>query len=264
MRKVANKQGRLQGKVALVGGGGRNNGKAIALAFAREGADLVLVARERKAELDEVAHECEKLGSKVLPLLADLSEHEQVEGLVRQGLDHFGHVDVLMSVAGRRAHQDFWEISYEEWHKTFAVNLHSLFYLAKALAPSMMKRGKGGSIVALGGLAAVTSQPQRAHVIASKTGLYGLIKALALELGPYNIRANLIALGVIDNVRANPEWYPERAETAGRYSQKEIAGVALGRVGKPQEVANVAVFLASEESSFVTGDRILCNGGKYM
>src|SRR5690606_18101366 len=145
----------------------RNNGKAIALAFAREGADLILVARERKAELEAVAAECERSGVRVLPLLADLSEHEQVERLVQQGLRHFGHVDVLMSVAGRRAHQDFWQISYEEWHKTFAVNLHSTFYLAKALVPSMIER-RGGSIVALGGMASVTSQPQRAHVIASK------------------------------------------------------------------------------------------------
>jgi 3-oxoacyl-[acyl-carrier protein] reductase len=111
----------LQGKTALVAGAGRNNGKAIALAFAREGADLILIAREKKAELDQVAHDCEKLGVKVLPLLADVSEHEQVNRMVQQGLDHFGKVDVLMSVAGRRAHQDFWQISYEEWHKTFAV-----------------------------------------------------------------------------------------------------------------------------------------------
>lgn len=254
--------GQLEGKTALVAGAGRNNGKAIALAFAREGADLVLLARERKAELEQVADECEKLGAKVLPLLGDVSDHEQVERVVRQGLEHFGKVDVLMSVAGRRAHQDFWEISYEEWHKTFAVNLHSTFYLAKALAPSMMKRGKGGSIVALGGLASITSQPQRAHVVASKTGLYGLIKALALELGPYGIRANLIALATIDNVRANPEWYPERG--GGGYTEADIAGVALRRTGKPQEVANVAVFLASDQSSYVTGDRVLCAGGKYM
>jgi 3-oxoacyl-[acyl-carrier protein] reductase len=252
----------LEGKTALVAGAGRNNGKAIALAFAREGADLILVARERKAELDEVAGECEKLGAKVLPLLCDVSDHDQVNRMVQQGLDHFGHVDVLMSVAGRRAHQDFWEISFEEWHKTFAVNLHSMFYLAKALAPSMMKRGKGGSMVVLGGMASMTSQPQRAHVVASKTGLYGLIKALALELGPYDIRANLIALSTIDNVRANPEWYPDRP--GGGYSDAELAGIPLRRTGKPHEVANVAVFLASDQSSYVTGDRILCAGGKYM
>jgi NAD(P)-dependent dehydrogenase (short-subunit alcohol dehydrogenase family) len=252
----------LTGKVALVAGAGRNNGRAIALAFAREGADLVLIARERKAELDQVADECTKLGAKVLPILADLSEHEQVDALVQQGLDHFGHIDVLASVAGRRAHQDFWQISIEEWHKTFAVNLHSTFYLAKALVPSMMKAGRGGSIVALGGMAAVTAQPQRAHVIASKTGLYGLIKALALELGPYGIRANLIALTSIENVRANPEWYPERKD--GQHGTEELSSIPLKRLGKPQEVANVAVFLASDQSSYVTGDRILVMGGKYM
>jgi NAD(P)-dependent dehydrogenase (short-subunit alcohol dehydrogenase family) len=255
-----NEMKRLEGKTALVAGAGRNNGKAIALAFAREGADLVLLARERKAELDAVAHECETLGVKVLPLLADVSDNEQVENVVHKGLAHFGKLDVLMCVAGRRAHQDFWQISVEEWHKTFAVNLHSAFYLARAVAPSMMQRKKGGSIVALGGMAAVTAQPQRAHVIASKTGLFGLIKALALELGPYDIRANLIALSTIENVRANPEWYPE----GGGYSKEVIESIPLRRAGKPQEVANVAVFLASDQSSYVTGDRILCGGGKYM
>jgi NAD(P)-dependent dehydrogenase (short-subunit alcohol dehydrogenase family) len=253
--------GDLQGKIALVAGAGRNNGKAIALAFAREGADLVLVAREKRQPLDEVAHECERLGAKVLPLLADVSEHEQVSRIARQALDQFGRIDVLMSVAGRRAHQDFWEIGIEEWHKTFAVNLHSLFYLARAIVPSMKER-RSGSIVALGGLASLTAQPQRAHVVASKAGLYGLIRALALELGPYNIRANLIAPGMIENVRANPEWYPERQ--GGTYSDEELAGIPLRRFGKPQEVANVAVFLASDRSSFVTGDRIVCAGGKYI
>jgi 3-oxoacyl-[acyl-carrier protein] reductase len=251
--------GDLQGKVALVGGAGRNNGRAIALAFAREGADLVLVAREKKSSLDEVAHECAKLGVKVLPLLADVSEPGQVSGMVKQALGHFGRIDVLMGVAGRRAHQDFWEISLEEWHKTFAVNLHSLFYLAKAVVPSMMER-KSGSIVALGGLAAMTAQPQRAHVVASKSGLYGLVRALALELGPYNIRANLIALGMIENVRANPEWYGGKSS----YGKEELDSVALKRAGKPEEVAEVAVFLASDRSSFVTGDRVVCAGGRYM
>jgi 3-oxoacyl-[acyl-carrier protein] reductase len=253
--------GQLEGKVALVAGAGRNNGKAIALAFAREGADLILVARERKQQLDEVANECEKSGSKVITLLADLSEYEQVNTVVQRGNEKFGRIDVLMCCTGRRAHQDFWQISYEEWHKTFAVNLHSAFYLARAVVPGMMER-KSGSIVALGGMASVTSQPQRAHVIASKTGLYGLIKALALELGPYNVRANLIALSLIENVRANPEWYPERA--GGSYPASEVADIPLRRMGKPQEVANVAVFLASDQSSFVTGDRVVCCGGKYM
>jgi 3-oxoacyl-[acyl-carrier protein] reductase len=253
--------GQLTGKTALVAGAGRNNGKAISIAFAREGADLILVAREKKDSLTEVVKECEKLGAKVLPIMADVSDHQQVERLVQQGMDRFGQIDVLMCCTGRRAHQDFWEISYEEWDKTFAVNLNSVFYLAKAVVPSMIKR-KSGTIIALGGQASVTSQPQRAHVIASKHGLFGLIKALALELGPYNVRANLIALMTIENVRANPEWYTDGH--GGGYSPEDLAAIPMKRAGKPQEVANVAVFLASEQSSYVTGDRILCGGGKYM
>jgi len=252
----------LEGKTALIAGAGRNNGRAIAIAFAREGADVILVAREKGDDLERVSSECRKLGAKTIPLLADVSDHEQVNRMVRQGLDHFGQVDVLVNVAGRRPHQDFWDISYEEWHRVFEVNLHSTFYLAKALAPSMIKRGKGGSIIALGGLASLTSMPQRAHVTASKTGLYGLIKSLALELGPYNIRANLIALSLIENVRVNPEWYPEKG--AGEHTAREMAGCALQRTGRPEEVANVAVYLASDQSSYVTGDRVLCTGGKGM
>ncbi|MBI3042706.1 MAG: SDR family oxidoreductase [Betaproteobacteria bacterium] len=252
----------LEGKTALIAGAGRNNGKAIALAFAREGADLIMVAREKRDELEAVSKECQALGAKTLPLLADVSDHEQVNRMVQQGLDHFGKVDVMVNVAGRRPHQDFWDISYDEWLRVFAVNLHSMFYLAKALTPSMIRRGEGGSLIALGGLASLTSMPQRAHVTASKTGLYGLIKSLALELGPYNIRANLIALSLIDNVRVNPEWYPEKG--AGTHTSREMEGCALQRTGRPEEVANVAVYLASDQSSYVTGDRVLCTGGKGM
>ena len=216
--------GNSKGRSRWSPGAGRNNGKAISIAFAREGADLVLVARERKEDLEQVVHECEKIGSKVLPLIADVSDHEQVERLVQQGTDRFGQIDVLMSCTGRRAHQDFWQISYEEWHKTFAVNLHSLFYLAKAVVPAMMER-KSGSIIALGGMASVTSQSQRAHVIASKTVSTGSSRRSALELGPYNVRANLIALTIIENVRANPEWYPDRAD--GSYPEAEVAGIPL-------------------------------------
>ena len=251
----------LKGKTALIAGAGRNNGRAIAITFAREGAELILISRKRENELNEVKKECEKLGAKVLTALADMSKPEEVNRVVNQGIDHFGKVDISVSVAGIRRHKDFWDISYEEWLEVFAVNLHSTFYLAKALAPSMMKR-RTGSIVALGGLASMTSQPQRAHVVASKTGLYGLIKSLALELGPYGIRANLIALSLIANVRLNPEWYPERKDDPT--NSKEIQGTALKREGTREEVANVALFLASDQSSYVTGDRIICAGGKYM
>ncbi|MEE8443330.1 MAG: SDR family NAD(P)-dependent oxidoreductase [Dehalococcoidia bacterium] len=253
----------LSGKTALVSGSSRNIGKATALAFAREGSDLILVARETGDELEQVAAECEALGVRALPLLADVGDHEQVNAMVKKGLDHFGQIDILVCNAAIRPHQPFWEISYEDWHRVFAVNLHSAFYLAKAVTPGMMERGHGGSIIAMGGLASVTSQPLRAHVVASKTGLYGLIKSMALELGPYGIRANLIAVGVIDTERRHPEWYPE-ADGQPQRAEGVVQSTPLRRAGSPQEVADVALFLASDNSSFVTGDRIICAGGMFM
>lgn len=263
---------RLKGKIALIAGASRNIGKEIALTFAREGADLVLVSRQMNDDLKQAARECESRGVRVLPVAADVGDHEAVNRAVRQAEDHFGRVDVLMSVAAIRPHKPFWEISFDEWNQVLAVNLSSTFYLARALAPGWIGRRSGGSIVAIGGMASVTSQPNRAHVIASKTGLYGLIKALALELGPYNVRANLLAAGLIGTERRNPEWYPEGGGVPHGIAHKtpdatpvgHSAGTPLGRPGRPQEVANVALFLASDESSFVTGDRIICAGGRYM
>jgi 3-oxoacyl-[acyl-carrier protein] reductase len=201
-----------------------------------------------------------------------VGDHEQVNQAAQLALQRFGNVEILVSVAAIRPHKPFWEISYEEWHNVFAVNLHSTFYFAKALVPAMIKSGRGGSIIALGGMASLTAQPRRAHVIATKSGLYGLMKSLALELGPYGIRANLLAPGLIGTERRNPEWYPEGGGVPhGMVSSKSDGtplgreqGTPLGRTGTPQEVANLALFLASDDSSFVTGDRIICAGGRYM
>jgi 3-oxoacyl-[acyl-carrier protein] reductase len=263
---------RLKGKIAIVAGAGRNIGKAIAVTYAREGAHLILVSRN-KDDLEQVAKECEGLGAKAIPISADVANPDEVASAVQTGLDVFGTVDVLTNVAALRPHKPFWEISVQEWQQVFSVNLHSTFYFAKALAPVFI-RNQRGSIVALGGLASMTGQPLRAHVVASKTGLYGLIKSLALELGPYGVRANLIAVGHIDTERRNPEWYPEGggvpytgesgAGSDGSALGRPEGGTPLGRLGTPQEVANVATFLASDDSSFVTGDRIICAGGRYM
>lgn len=254
---------RLEGKTAIIAGAARNIGRATALTFAREGANLVLVAKESRDELNALAGECEKLGVKALPIIGDVGNPEDVDRIVKAGHERFGYIDTLASVAAIRPHKPFWEISLDEWHQVFAVNLHSTFYFARALAPSMIAGGKGGSIVALGGMASLTSQPNRMHVISSKTGLLGMIKSLALELGPYNVRANLIAVGFIDTRRINPEWYASE-ENNIPYNAADIEATPLRRPGSPQEVANVALFLASDESSFVTGDRIICAGGRYM
>jgi 3-oxoacyl-[acyl-carrier protein] reductase len=264
---------RLQGKTALISGAGRNIGRAIATRFAREGANVVLVGRENGDALAEVEAECKKHDVDALAMLADVGHYGQVEGVVQQALTRFKSIDTLVCAAALRPHKPFWEISVEEWDRVLAVNLNSTFYFAKALAPQMIAEKKGGSIVALGGLASLTGQPLRAHVIASKAGLYGLVKALAIELGPYQIRSNLIAVGHIETRRANPEWYPEgRGVPYLGKEGVETDGSALGgdgvtplrRLGSVDEVADVALFLASDQASFVTGDRIICAGGRYM
>src|SRR5262249_17428775 len=124
----------LKGKIAFVAGAGRNNGRAIALAFAREGADLILVARKMGDQLQQVAEECERCGVKTLPLLMDLSDPPQAERAVAQALERFGHVDVLVNTLGIRPHKMPWEYADDEWQQVFAVNLHSTFYLTKSLA----------------------------------------------------------------------------------------------------------------------------------
>ncbi len=252
---------RLEGKTALISGAGRNMGRSIALAFAAAGADLVLVARTEK-EVVQTAADCEKLGVRALGQVGDVGQHQDVERVAAAGLRHYGKIDHLVSVAAIRPHRPVAQVSYEEWHRVFDVNLHATFYLAKALAPAMMER-RSGSIVALGGMASLTAPlPHTTAVVASKHGLYGLIKSLALELGPYNVRANLIAVGSISTERRNPEWYPpgENPHTDSTWHNN----TPLRRDGSVEEIANVALFLASDAASYVTGDRIIVAGGKYM
>ncbi len=254
---------RLKNKTALIAGAGRNNGKAIALTYAREGADLILVARERSEELNKVAAECQSLGVRTLALLGDVGDGDDARRMVKEGLAHFGKIDVLVSVAGLRPHSPFLELTDANWHKIFSVNLHSTFYLSQAVIPNMIERGQGGSIIALGGLAAMGAQKLGSAVVTSKHGLHGLIKSLAMEFGPHNIRANMLMPSFIENERKNPEWYKP---IGGDFNTNadEFTHTPMKRNGKPQEVANAALFLASDESSFITGDFICCTGGRHL
>lgn len=252
---------RLAGKTALVSGAGRNNGKAIALRFAEEGADLLLVARELGDQLEAVARECESHGVRAVPVLADVTRRDEVDRVIAQGLEELGKLDIAVNVVGLRPHRPFLEYSYDEWLLGFAVNTHTLFHLAQAVGPHMMERGSG-SIVALGGMAASQPVPDSALVVSSKHALHGLVKSLARELGPHGVRVNLLNPGFIENVRKNPEWY---AMTGGEPARpQDLEQTPLRRKGTNREVANAALFLASDESSYITGDRISCIGGRYM
>ncbi len=253
---------RLSGKTALVTGASRNIGRAIALAFASEGADMVLNTRANREELEAVAAECRKAGVRVLPALADIADAAAVDAVVRRALAELGAIDVLVCNAAIRPHQSLDATSIEDWHRVLSVNLHSAFYLARAVVPAMKERRRG-SIIALGGQSSLTGRPNTAAVTAAKTGLLGLVRALAAELGPFGIRANMVVPGMIDTERRYAHWYPEFRE-APPGAPAQLKQIPLGRLGRPEDIADACVFLASDASAYVTGDTIRVMGGRLI
>jgi 3-oxoacyl-[acyl-carrier protein] reductase len=253
---------RLEGKRALITGASRNIGRAIALAFAAEGADLVLNTRVNADELEAVAGDCRKAGVRVVPALADIADAAAVETMVARALAELGTIDVLVCNAAIRPHTPITETSLEDWHRVIAVDLHSAFYLARAVVPGMKARGRG-SIIALGGQSAITGRPNTAAVTAAKSGLLGFVRALAAELGPFGIRANMVVPGFIDTERRYAEWYPEHKQTPPG-DPAQLKEIPLRRLGRPEDIADACVFLASDASSYVTGDTIRVMGGRVI
>ena len=253
---------KLQGRTALITGASRNIGRAIALAFAAEGADLVLNTRANAEELQAVAAECRKAGVRALAVLADVADAAAVESMVRRGLAELGAIDVVVSNAAIRPHKALTETSLEEWHRVLDVNLNSAFYLARAIVPSMKERRRG-SIIAIGGQSSLTSRPNTAAVTTAKTGLLGLVRALAAELGPFGVRVNMVAPGFIDTERRYAEWYPE-FQQAPPGAPEQLGQIPLRRLGRPEDIADACLFLASDASAYVTGDVIRVMGGRVI
>jgi 3-oxoacyl-[acyl-carrier protein] reductase len=253
---------RLQGKTAFVTGASRNIGRAIALAFASEGADLVLNTRSNRDELEAVAGECRKSGVRVVSVLGDIAEADAVESMVGQGLAALGAIDVLVCNAAIRPHKALTETAPEDWHRVLGVNLHSAYYLARAVVPGMKERRRG-SIIALGGQSSLTGRPGTVAVTAAKHGLLGLVRALAAELGPFGIRANMVVPGFIDTERRYAEWYPEFRQ-APPGAPEQLKEIPLRRLGRPEDIADACVFLASDASAYVTGDALRVMGGRII
>jgi 3-oxoacyl-[acyl-carrier protein] reductase len=253
---------KLEGRTAFVTGASRNIGRAIALAFAAEGADLVLNTRVNREELEAVAVECRKAGVRAVPVLGDIADAAAVDAMVKQGLAELGAIDVLVSNAAIRPHTAVTETSLEDWHRVIGVNLHSAFYLVRAVVPGMKERRRG-SIIAIGGQSSLTGRPNTAAVTAAKTGLLGFVRALAAELGPFGIRANMVIPGTMDTERRYAEWYPEFRQ-APPGAPEQLKQIPLGRLGRPEEIADACVFLASDASAYITGDAIRVMGGRVI
>ena len=225
---------KLGGKTAFITGASRNIGRAIALAFAAEGADLIVNTRVNRDELEAVAEECRKAGVRAVPALGDIADAAAVDRMVKEGLAELGTIDILVCNAAIRPHKSLAETSLEDWHHVMGVNLHSAFYLARAVIPGMKER-KRGSIIAIGGQSSLTGRPNTAAVTAAKTGTLGLVRALAAELGPFGIRANMVIPGTMDTERrgvvSGVPPGPARRSRAAQANPPRAAGAARGDRG---------------------------------
>jgi 3-oxoacyl-[acyl-carrier protein] reductase len=244
--------GKLDGKVALVTGSGRNIGRTTVLKLAAEGAHVVVNSRTNQAEAEAVAREAQARGVKALSIVADVGKKDQVEAMAAKVLSEFGRVDILINNAAIRPHKPFTELTAQDWEAVRSVVLDGAVYLTRAVIDSMVKN-RYGRIVFFTGEGAFMGGSGRAHVSAAKMGLVGLARGLASEFAAHNIRVNVVSPGSIDTARANPEWYQGRTPTA--------AGIPLGRQGTVDEIAATCLFLVTDDGGFITGQTIHANGG---
>ncbi len=245
----------LAGKVALVTGAGKNIGRAIALRLARDGASVIVNGRSDRALLDAVVTEINALGGQALACVADVTNPAAVTSMVDEAVGAMGGLDILVSNAGLRRQTPFLEMQFAEWREILSVALDGAFILTRAAAPHMIARG-GGAIVALSGVSTHVGTPNRCHVSASKAGLEGLMRALAVELAPHRITCNCVSPGAVDTVRG---------PTAGALpSTLGAAAIPLQRKATVEEIAAMVCLLAGPEGGYVTGQTIHVNGGTFL
>jgi 3-oxoacyl-[acyl-carrier protein] reductase len=242
---------RLQGRVAIVTGSGRGIGREIALTLAREGAKVVV--SDITDDVYKTAREVEALGSEALAMKCDVTNPSDVEGMVKATIEKFGRIDILVNNAGIYPFKPFIEMTEQDWDRVISVNLKGTFNCTKAVVHRMIEQ-KYGKIINISSIAgSVVGFTQLAHYCASKAGVLGFTRALALELAPYGINVNAIAPGVIET----PGTTSLGKETLESFAKM----IPQGRVGKPEDIAKLVVFLASDDSSYITGQLMVCDGG---
>ncbi len=242
---------KLKNKVAIVTGAGQGIGRAIALALAREGAKVVVGDISNKE--GEVAKEIEGFGSEALAVKADIWNRKETEEMAKAAIDKFGRIDILVNNAGIYPFKSLVEMEEEDWDRVLGVNLKGVFNCTKAVLPQMIQHKSGIIINISSTVGTVVGYPNFAHYAASKAGIIGFTRTAALELAQHGIRVNAIAPGVIET---------PGTKALGEETLKQIEQtIPLKRIGQPQDIANLAVFLATETSSYITGQVIIVDGG---
>ena len=246
---------RLQNKVAVVTGAATGIGKAIATAMAREGAAVVIDYVGEPTLANAVVQAIQAAGGKSLAVAADVSNPDQVNQLVQKTVDSFRRLDILVNNAGLEYKHPFPEFPFDLWQKVIAVDLTGPFLCAQAAAKVMMRQGEGGRIINISSVHEDLPMPTNAPYCAAKGGLRMLMRTIAVELAPHKITVNNIAPGAIYTPIDND------IESNRKIEGKLMAEIPLGRWGKPAEVADLAVFLASDLASYCTGSTFVIDGG---
>jgi NAD(P)-dependent dehydrogenase (short-subunit alcohol dehydrogenase family) len=247
---------RLAGKVALVTGAQQGIGKAIALAFGREGANVVVNYLDDQAAGEAIAKSIRELGRRATAVPGSVARVDDVRSMVEVG-NAFGGIDILVNNAGIFPRVDFLAMTEAQWDEVLNVNLKGTFFCTQTVVCQLVERGKPGAVVNLASSAAFRSSPRGVHYVSSKAGIVGFTRATALELARYRIRVNAIAPGTTDTAQPRYGMSEEELQAVGRQ-------VPLGRMAVPDDIANMAVFLASEEASHITGQTMHVNGGAYL
>ena len=248
---------RLEDRVAIVTGGASGLGKTFCLALAEQGAKLV-IADIKDEEAQQTASEIQGKGGKAISIKADVTSEEATLGMAKEALEQFGRIDILVNNAAMVygiTRKPFTEIPLDEWDKLMAVNLKGAFLCARAVFPQMKKQGKG-KIINLSSETAFTGSKYMVHYVTSKGGIISFTKSLAVEVGQYGIRVNAIGPGFTDSEASR--------SLINDITKYDISLTPLGRLEVPEDLVGALIFLASDESDFITGQTIVVDGGRYM
>jgi 3-oxoacyl-[acyl-carrier protein] reductase len=244
----------LQGTVAIVTGGGRNIGRAIALDLARGGAAILVNVRSNRAEADAVQRDIEAQGGKAVVHIGDVADAKAVAAMAEAAVKAFGRIDLLINNAALRREKPFQEMSYAEWRELMDVTLDGPFHCVKACLPELKRSGRG-AVVNIGGMSAHTGAKHRAHVVTAKAGVIGFTRALAHDLADDRITANCVVPGLIGTPRPKDSPEPQHHLTHSTIT---------GERGKPDDIAAAVRYLCGPGARYVTGQVLHVNGGAYL
>lgn len=247
----------LEGKNAIVTGGSQGIGAAAALELAAEGANVCLTYRRHEEEADAYVRKIREMGRKAIAVKCDIAVYAEAENVVKQALEAFGRIDILVNNAGMNWDAVSWKMTEEQWDRVLEVNLKGYFNFTRNVAP-LFKEQQYGKIVNITSINGMRGKFGQSNYSASKAGIIGYTKAVARELGAFNVNVNAVAPGLIETAMLRDSSNREKVV------EMAMGEIVLKRLGQPEELASVIAFLASEKARHITGEVIRVDGGQYI